>query len=418
MKRASVPSRRSSGTFPSPGTPAGLQKGWNSERVPLPNRRCGNGGGAVSGALPFGNGRALPSKWEDAEKWIFSPVSGDNVGRAAALLPPQQRRPKSKSGPLGGVGLSAPGGIGCYSVCSPLVQGFEGGRVRGTLMGNGGSPFSAGVLIPDRAGYRVVGGGGGGGGVDRVEGRSSSAETEPCMVRSASVHGWSDLLVPSSLPSSQDEKAEGTKDASTMISPPILSKDMATQMSPEGSSQSSLTERPQISSPSHSTDHPIADSQSHHSKLEVRDVQVDDRVTVTRWSKKQISRVSVKGGSTNIMEWKKKTAEVRASAWEVTQTAKCVSKLKREEAKITAWENLQKAKAEAAIRKLEMKLEKKRSSSMDKILNKLKCAQRKAQEMRNIVSSIQSNQVARTSSFRRTRQMGSLSGCFTCHAFY
>ncbi|KAK1288922.1 hypothetical protein QJS10_CPB19g01774 [Acorus calamus] len=298
MKRASVPSRRSSGTFPSPGTPAGLQKGWNSERVPLPNRRCGNSGGAVSGVLPFGNGRALPSKWEDAEKWIFSPVSGDNVGRAAALLPPQQRRPKSKSGPLGG--------------------GFEGGRVRGTLMGIGGSPFSAGVLIPDRAGHRV----GGGGGVDRVEGRSSSAETEPCMVRSASVHGWSDLLVPSSLPSSQDEKAEGTKDASTMISPPVLSKDMATQMSPEGSSQSSLTERPQISSPSRSNDHPIANSQSHLSKLEVRDVQVDDRVTVTRWSKKQISRVSVKGGSANIMEWKKKTAEVRTSAWEVAETAK------------------------------------------------------------------------------------------------
>ncbi|KAK1376897.1 hypothetical protein POM88_033090 [Heracleum sosnowskyi] len=46
--------------------------------------------------------------------------------------------------------------------------------------------------------------------------------------------------------------------------------------------------------------------------------------------------------------------------------------IKREEARITGWENLQKAKAEAAIWKLEMKLEKKRSSSMDKIMKKLK----------------------------------------------
>ncbi|KAL5131684.1 putative leucine-rich repeat receptor-like serine/threonine-protein kinase [Glycine soja] len=45
-------------------------------------------------------------------------------------------------------------------------------------------------------------------------------------------------------------------------------------------------------------------------------------------------------------------------------------KAKSEEAKISAWENLQKAKAEAAIRKLEMKLEKRRASSMDKIMNK------------------------------------------------
>ncbi|KAK0577029.1 hypothetical protein LWI29_026927 [Acer saccharum] len=94
---------------------------------------------------------------------------------------------------------------------------------------------------------------------------------------------------------------------------------------------------------------------------------------------------------------------------------------KREELRITAWENLQKAKAEAAVRKLEMKLEKKRSSSMDKIMNKLRSAQKKAQDMRSSVLTNQDNQVARTHhkavSFRKTCQMSSLSGCFTCHAF-
>lgn len=69
----------------------------------------------------------------------------------------------------------------------------------------------------------------------------------------------------------------------------------------------------------------------------------------------------------------------------------------------------------------QMKLEKKRSSSMDKIMNKLRSAQKKAQEMRTLVLSNQAHHVPRTShkamSFRRTRQMGSLSGCFTCHAF-
>lgn len=69
----------------------------------------------------------------------------------------------------------------------------------------------------------------------------------------------------------------------------------------------------------------------------------------------------------------------------------------------------------------QMKLEKKRASSMDKIMNKLRLAQKKAQEMRSSALANQAHQVTRTShkviSFRRTGQMGSLSGCFTCHAF-
>lgn len=57
---------------------------------------------------------------------------------------------------------------------------------------------------------------------------------------------------------------------------------------------------------------------------------------------------------------------------------------------------------------------------MDKILKKLKSAQKKAQEMRSAILDNQALQVSKNSnnamSFR-TRQMGSLSGCFTCHAF-
>ncbi|CDP21931.1 unnamed protein product [Coffea canephora] len=64
---------------------------------------------------------------------------------------------------------------------------------------------------------------------------------------------------------------------------------------------------------------------------------------------------------------------------------------------VIAWEDLRKAKAEAAKRKLEMKLEKKRSSSMDKIMNKL--------------GSIS------TKEGPRNEKLSSFSGCFTCHAF-
>lgn len=64
-----------------------------------------------------------------------------------------------------------------------------------------------------------------------------------------------------------------------------------------------------------------------------------------------------------------------------------------------------------------MKLEKKRSASMDKILNKLRAAEMKAQEMRNSTTDSQAHW-----SLRRTRKtflsknvkMGSLNDCFFC----
>ena len=63
-----------------------------------------------------------------------------------------------------------------------------------------------------------------------------------------------------------------------------------------------------------------------------------------------------------------------------------------------------------------MKLEKKKSSSMDKILNKLRVAQVKAQKMRSTVSV---DEVPKTNhkifSFKKYVQMGSFSGCFTSY---
>ncbi|KAL6982911.1 hypothetical protein U1Q18_016305 [Sarracenia purpurea var. burkii] len=413
MKKSSVLSRQT-GTIPSPGAPNyrhasfGDQKGWSSERVPSSHAN-GNRKQASAALLPFNNGRTLPSKWEDAERWIFSPVSGDGPVRPSFQQP--QRKPKSKSGPLG------PPGIAYHSLYSPALPILEGGNA-GNLMA--WSPFSAGVIAADGRSIRS-GAGSSGAGI-------YPAHMEPCMARSVSIHGCSELLSQSSVPGPQvcylwnkrtDEKLDDDKDAATNISGAISRRDMATQMSPDGSPHSSPSRKLSFS-PSNQAVLPIRELESVKStKLEVRDVQVDERVTMTRWSKKHRARFSGKGLE-NFNGWKKKDVEAGSSSWEVSEGAKSISKMRREEAKITAWENLQKAKAEAAIRKLEMKLEKKRSSSMDRIMNKLRSAQKKAQEMRSSVLTDQPHQVARTSHklviFRRTRQISSLSGCFTCHA--
>lgn len=73
------------------------QKSWNSERVFLqPTTSSGSRKqGFVAGFSPFNSGRTVPSKWDDAERWICSPVSASGSGYVH-----HQRGTKSKSGPI------------------------------------------------------------------------------------------------------------------------------------------------------------------------------------------------------------------------------------------------------------------------------------------------------------------------------
>ncbi|CAA0840672.1 Remorin family protein [Striga hermonthica] len=380
------------GIFPSPITPnyrqsnVGIQKGWSSERVPLhasANRRNLN-----TPLLSYNNnGRTLPSKWEDAERWIYSPVLGDGGLMRTGLGQQAQRKPKSKSGPLG------PPGVAYYQMFSPAGPMLEvGANSNGKFTVS--SPFSASV--------------------EGVSG-SFSVGNEPCMARSVSIHGCSELVGQSSSAlHHHEEKYGGAQEdnAANNISRVVSRRDMATQMSPDSSS---LQSSQRLSSSFSEAILPVVESRN---KPEIRDVLVDERVTMTRWSKKN-GRIIKNSGSRSSDDCKRNAMNFRSRGWEAMgEESKSISKIQREEAKITAWENLQKAKAEAAIRKLEMKLEKKRSSSMDKIMNKLRSAQKKAQEMR---SSVLTNQTAgpsdRALSLWRTRPIGSLSGCFSCHAF-
>ncbi|XP_073060493.1 uncharacterized protein [Primulina eburnea] len=275
--RKNTGSFRNSGTYTSPGTPehgdtsmVETPKGWSSERAAKPNSSSRRHVSYAAALIPFNSGRALPSKWDDAERWIKSPVSGHESFKAVTADQAPRRQPKSKSGPLGSSGLVH------LSNYSPTTLGEVG--------------------------------------LD-----------------------------------------EGTKEEDGVVS----RWDMTTQMSCEGSVNSSSKQTFLYSILTPSSSGPNTNPAD---KDEIRDVQVDKSTSTGQQSKKQ--------GQRNVEEFK--NVQV---------------KLLSEEAKISAWEKLQQAKADAAIQKLEMKLEKKRSVSMEKILNKLRAAQMKAEAMRNSVLS-------------------------------
>ncbi|KAL2348392.1 hypothetical protein Fmac_002392 [Flemingia macrophylla] len=404
MKKSSGSSQKL-GSFLSPGAPnyreksIGSQKGWSSERV-LQASSSYIRHGSVANLTPFNSGRTVPSKWDDAERWICSPVSG-YANTKACYAQIHQRRPKSKSGPI------VPPGTGFYSNYSPTIPLPQGLVVKNFMMG---SPFSTGVLAPDAISLHhyyahdaVFG--------PRYDFVNNSMQcSSPVLDQSgvaiptvSSAPVWSELLCdpdPSS-PNSQDETKK--KDMATS---PLSKCDKGTQMS----STKNESDAPPTSTMEHQT--------SLSAKLEVRDVEVDSEATIIRWSKTKSKSYVPKLSLLSGKDLRKSNKKSHASGLGVAESTLDSSKSQREETKIVAWESLQKAKAEAAIRKLEMKLEKKKSSSMDKILKKLRRAQKKAEKMRNRIGVQQDEQVSKTRkafSLHKYAQILSPRSCFGTH---
>lgn len=154
MRKTSVSSSNSFGGFLSPGAPSYTDnnKGWSSERVPHPSTAGINSVHRRRiGSASFYSGRSIPSKWEDAERWICSPavVTNNPPGVVSSQFSHQQRRHKSKSGPI----VPPP-----TQPRMMMIKAPQGSLKKGLTVV--GSPFSTGVLEAERVFRGSVGGGG------------------------------------------------------------------------------------------------------------------------------------------------------------------------------------------------------------------------------------------------------------------
>ncbi|KZV51033.1 hypothetical protein F511_01825 [Dorcoceras hygrometricum] len=73
----------------------------------------------------------------------------------------------------------------------------------------------------------------------------------------------------------------------------------------------------------------------------------------------------------------------RAAAWEEAEKSKHAARFKREEIKIQAWESRQKAKLDAEMRKIEYQIEQMKAVAQAKMLKKVALSRQKSEEMRN-----------------------------------
>ncbi|XP_068659615.1 uncharacterized protein [Aristolochia californica] len=231
---------------------------------------------------------------------------------------------------------------------------------------------------------------------------------------------------------------ETMKDASTEVGPPVHHRDIGTEMTPLGSSTTSRCQTPfKNSSPARhntptSTSGPLVLSKSsidmaelqgcHFAKLELG-AQFDS--VVSNWSSRQEEEEEV---SKSLRHFEmdggcKSVTECRVSLWEEEEKSKSCVRYQREEAKIQAWVNLQTAKAEAQSRKLEVKIQKMRANLEEKLMKKMAIVHRKAEEWRVAAQLQHSQQNQRTT--EQAEKMKNQSnyytdhsscGCFPCHS--
>ena len=110
------------------------------------------------------------------------------------------------------------------------------------------------------------------------------------------------------------------KDEETLASRVVSQRDMATQMSPKERRRRSSF------SPSPPALLSLAEQQSDHSdQSEVKDVEVEKRATMVRWSKRRGIRFSKKGPPDD-NDFNENAVEVRTSSFDITEAAMDISK--------------------------------------------------------------------------------------------
>ncbi|KAG8634710.1 uncharacterized protein LOC110604589 isoform X2 [Manihot esculenta] len=105
------------------------------------------------------------------------------------------------------------------------------------------------------------------------------------------------------------------------------------------------------------------------------------KISIAAWAsnhEKNTSEVE----TTDVEELERIEFEKRAAAWEEAEKSKHTARYKREEIKIQAWESQQKAKLEAEMRKIETQVEKMRAEAQAKMVKKISMARQRSEEKR------------------------------------
>ncbi|KAK8472320.1 hypothetical protein PHAVU_002G177800 [Phaseolus vulgaris] len=121
------------------------------------------------------------------------------------------------------------------------------------------------------------------------------------------------------------------------------------------------------------------------------------KMNIAAWASKdeqENNQSSPRG--TNVQEQERIEFEKRAALWEEAEKSKHTARFKREEIKIQAWESQQKAILEAEMRRTEAKVEQMRAQTHAKMVKKIAMARQRSEEKRVAAEARKNREAERT----------------------
>ncbi|KAG0464773.1 hypothetical protein HPP92_018937 [Vanilla planifolia] len=339
----------------------------------------------------------LPSKWNDAEKWIVNRQAiQENASRKSLVQYQSSRNPNpscARIAPESMVAdqkLSLIQSAGCNNNAKIMQEKFA---------------FVAQGLYPG----------------------SVSSKDASCLTDTSQAGGDSvslDLI--------HTEKKKDCDNADVTFKQSVSMRDVGTEMTPIPSHEPSRRGTPmENSTPNHSpiystpssprgppskgtTQYTLGNEKDKQDKgnkreLSERELQLKTRreiaalgfqlgkLNIASWASKEADHTSPSPKTNDEQEEQRKEYEARAAAWEEAESSKHMARFKREEVKILAWESHQIAKYETKMRKVEIRAKTMRSSAEAAMMEKLKTIEKNAEEKRSKAAARKNLQAATTS---------------------
>ncbi|XP_052179369.1 uncharacterized protein LOC127792809 [Diospyros lotus] len=338
--------------------------------------------------------RPMPSKWNDAEKWIMSRQHLQaNYSKKMHLQSQVNRLPVTNLVRVAPESANYDPKLSVKRVdfCQPASQmGLE----KFSFASSGNHPpvqdNGANLLIdlcPQSKDLQEV---------DNGDSSCMKSSTEDSTgvpaIRSVSMRDMGTEMTP--IPSQEPSRTATPVGATTPLRSPT----------------SSIPSTPRRGAPAPTPNGQTTDDESQHAAENGKKELSEQELKVK--TRKEIVALGMQLGKMNIAAWASKDEKVkndsaaatleqveyekRAAAWEEAEKSKHTARYKREEIKIQAWESQQKAKLEAELRRIEAQVEQMRAHAQAKMVKKIAMARQRSEEKRTAAEVRKNRQAEKT----------------------
>ncbi|XP_065857239.1 uncharacterized protein [Euphorbia lathyris] len=368
--------------------------------------------------------RPMPSKWNDAEKWIINRQNilpnyskknafhsqanrmpgATNMGRVAPESANHDLKSSiNRTADTKGIDFSQPAsqlGLEKFSFIPPETPSISG------------QAYGRNMLIDQCTQSTDLTE------VDQMKGSADDPTVVPG-VRSVCMRDMGTEMTP--VPSQEPSRTATPVDATTPFRSPT----------------SSIPSTPRRGEPTTTpAEHVPNDDRQHATQLGKKELTEQEMKLKTR---REIVALGVQLGKMNIAAWaskedqEKNTSKVgnadaeqlqrieyekRAAAWDEAEKSKHAARYKREEIKIQAWESQEKAKLEAEMRRIEARVEQLKAQGQAKMVKKIAMARQRSEEKRAAAEAMKRKEAERTAVqaeyIRKTGRMPPSSSHYMC----